>query len=130
MKRAAKNFPRDKNNMLHLTELSKFLRKIRIDHNERLKDMALKLNVSPSFLSQIERGGKIMPKSLVNLLIEKYRLTKTENIKLKQIVFQSCKTFTIRPKSAEGKILSGLLIYKIDELTSNQLNRIISIINE
>ena len=41
-----------------LTSLGKFLRKLRIDNNELLKDMAQKLNVSVSFLSAVENGKK------------------------------------------------------------------------
>ena len=38
--------------------LGKFLRKLRIDHDEYLKDMAQKLNISISYLSAIENGVK------------------------------------------------------------------------
>ena len=44
-----------------LTELGKFLRKLRIDHSEILKDMADKLGVTVSFLSAVENGKKHMP---------------------------------------------------------------------
>ena len=44
-----------------LTALGRFLRKIRIDRNELLKDMADKLEVSASFLSAVENGKKSMP---------------------------------------------------------------------
>ena len=41
-----------------LTSLGKFLRKIRIDNDEYLKDMADKLGVTVSFLSAVENGKK------------------------------------------------------------------------
>ena len=41
-----------------LTALGRFLRKIRIDRNELLKDMADKLEVSASFLSAVENGKR------------------------------------------------------------------------
>lgn len=44
-----------------LTSLGKFLRKLRIDHGEILKNMADKLNVTVSFLSAVENGKKHMP---------------------------------------------------------------------
>lgn len=44
-----------------LTNLGKFLRKLRIDNGEILKDMADKLNVTVSFLSAVENGKKRMP---------------------------------------------------------------------
>ena len=47
---------------MKLTELGKFLRKLRIDNGELLKDMAIKLNVTPSFLSMVETGRRNIPK--------------------------------------------------------------------
>lgn len=44
-----------------LTEVGKFLRKVRIDHDEILKDMATKLGVSVSFLSVVENERKNIP---------------------------------------------------------------------
>ena len=44
-----------------LTSIGRFLRKLRIDQGEILKDMAEKLNVTVSFLSAVENGKKKMP---------------------------------------------------------------------
>ena len=44
-----------------LTSIGKFLRKLRIDQGEILKDMADKLEVTVSFLSAVENGKKKMP---------------------------------------------------------------------
>ena len=57
-----------------VTELGKFLRKLRIDRNEYLKDMAGKLNVTVSYLSAIENGNKKMPPAWGNLICELYNL--------------------------------------------------------
>ena len=47
---------------MKLTEFGKFLRKLRIDNGELLKDMAIKLNVTPFFLSMVETGRRSIPK--------------------------------------------------------------------
>lgn len=47
---------------MELTEFGKFLRKLRIDNGELLKDMSIKLNVTPSFLSMVETGRRSVPK--------------------------------------------------------------------
>lgn len=47
---------------MKLTEFGKFLRKLRIDNGELLKDMSIKLNVTPSFLSMVETGRRSVPK--------------------------------------------------------------------
>ena len=41
-----------------LTNFGKALRKLRIDNNELLKDMALKLEVTVSYLSAVENGKR------------------------------------------------------------------------
>ncbi len=57
-----------------LTSLGKFLRKIRIDRGEVLKDMADKLGVTASFLSAVENGKKRMPSSWNSLICSLYGL--------------------------------------------------------
>ena len=47
---------------MKLADFGKFLRKLRIDNGELLKDMAIKLNVTPSFLSMVETGRRNIPK--------------------------------------------------------------------
>ena len=47
---------------MKLTEFGKFLRKLRIDNEELLKDMAIKLNTTPAFLSMVETGRRSIPK--------------------------------------------------------------------
>ena len=57
-----------------LTALGRFLRKLRIDHNEIMKDMADKLDVSVSFLSAVETGKKPMPSSWNSRICALYSL--------------------------------------------------------
>ena len=45
-----------------LTSIGRFLRKLRIDQGEILKDMAEKLGVTVSFLSSVENGKKKCPR--------------------------------------------------------------------
>lgn len=58
-----------------ITSLGRFLRKLRIDQSEILKDMADKLNVSVSFLSAVENGKKRMPSAWNTKICTLYRLT-------------------------------------------------------
>jgi transcriptional regulator with XRE-family HTH domain len=61
-----------------LTSLGKFLRKLRIDQGEILKDMAHKLNVTVSFLSAVENGKKKMPASWNSQICELYQLNERQ----------------------------------------------------
>jgi transcriptional regulator with XRE-family HTH domain len=57
-----------------LTSIGKFLRKLRIDQGEILKDMADKLGVTVSFLSAVENGKKRMPSAWNEKICDLYHL--------------------------------------------------------
>lgn len=57
-----------------LTDLGKYLRKLRIDNGELLKDMADKLEISCSYLSSIETGKKKLTEQIKKKLIYTYKL--------------------------------------------------------
>ena len=61
-----------------LTSLGRFLRKLRIDQGEILKDMAEKLNVTVSFLSAVENGKKRMPSNWNGKICQIYSLTEQQ----------------------------------------------------
>ena len=52
-----------------LTDFGKELRKIRIDNNEFLKDMANKLGVTVSYLSAVENGKRDIPDEWLDKII-------------------------------------------------------------
>lgn len=58
-----------------LTSIGRFLRKLRIDNGEILKDMAEALGVSSAFLSAVENGKKKMPEGWVEKLKAIYSFT-------------------------------------------------------
>jgi transcriptional regulator with XRE-family HTH domain len=57
------------------TELGKFLRKMRIDHNELLKDMADKIGMSTAMLSAIENAKRNVPSGFAEALAQCYGLS-------------------------------------------------------
>ena len=58
-----------------LSVYGKLLRKIRIDNNELLNDMALKLDVSPALLSYIENDKREIPKDFTDKVVVAYGLS-------------------------------------------------------
>ena len=58
-----------------LTSIGRFLRKIRMDNGEILKDMATSLGVSSAFLSAVENGKKKMPENWIDKLADIYSFT-------------------------------------------------------
>ncbi len=72
-----------------VNNFGKFCRKLRIDKNELLYDMAVKLGVSSAFLSKVENGRKKPPMEWREKLIYAYDL-KGEDIKeLDQCIYEA-----------------------------------------
>ncbi len=72
-----------------LTPFGKFLRKLRIDHGELLRDMATTLGVSPAFLSAVENGKRNVPNDWVAQLTVHYDLNATTQTALQQAADES-----------------------------------------
>lgn len=61
-----------------VTALGKFLRKLRLDNDELLFDMAGKIDVPTSTLSAVETGKRRPSKGLAKKIIRAYRLTEEQ----------------------------------------------------
>lgn len=61
-----------------LTSIGRFLKKLRVDRGEILKDMAEKLEVTVSFLSAVENGKKHMPGSWNEKICNLYDLSEKQ----------------------------------------------------
>ncbi len=57
-----------------ITEYGKVLRNIRMNRGELLKDMAINLGFTSSYLSAIENGKRNIPKGLTEKIISMYNL--------------------------------------------------------
>lgn len=78
-----------------LTDFGRFLRKIRIDHDEILKDMAVKLDVSAAYLSAVEMGKRNIPDQWVENISHLYNLSEEEKNRLKNAADSSAKSITL-----------------------------------
>lgn len=66
-----------------LTLFGKYVRKLRIDRNELLKEMAVKLGVASSYLSAVETGKRNIPHDWLDKIITLYQLDFQESEELK-----------------------------------------------
>ena len=57
------------------TEIAKFLRKLRIDKDQSLGDMADKINLSAAYLSAIENDKRTAPEEMKENLFKVYDLS-------------------------------------------------------
>ena len=112
-----------------LTPFGKALRKLRLDLNISLKDMAAKLNVSSSFLSAVETGKKKIPQNFLEKIITSYKLSRKNVWELSDAKYESELTFIITAKNVlEKKLIIKYIEYlnhisdqeKQEELITNK----------
>jgi transcriptional regulator with XRE-family HTH domain len=106
------------------TELGKELRKLRIDKEERLMQMATRLNVSASFISAVETGKKSPPVGFERQVAAAYDLSAADLQRLCDAADASRVAFTISPTSPLGRNTAGLLARQIGSLSDEQLESI------
>ena len=106
-----------------LTDLGRFLRKLRIDRNELLKHMAQKLEVSVSFLSAVENGNKKMPSEWNQRICTLYDLDSQQQVEFTEAIAKSEKTLDIPlwKTNDEGKMLAVSFARKLPFLTEEQI---------
>ena len=71
-----------------MTELGKFLKKLRIDHDETQMEMAKKLGCASAFISCIERGLKNIPCEIHEKILNTYIFTEDKKEEFTKIVFR------------------------------------------
>ena len=114
-----------------LTSIGKFLRKLRIDNTEILKDMAERLGVSSAFLSAVENGKKKMPESWNEKLAELYDFSDLQRRELQRAVFEASEAVELNLKEAtSGKRELALSFARqfdtLDEETSRKISAILN----
>ena len=88
-----------------MTEIAKFLRKLRIDNDQSLGDMADKIDFSAAYLSAIENGKRIAPEEMKDKLFEKYSLSDEQKLEFARLVAESREKVEIGLKGIQQDIL-------------------------
>ena len=105
------------------TDIGKELRKLRIDRDEKLLNMADRLGKSASFISAVEVGKKPPPVGFEDVIIRLYDLDTQRAEALRTAADRSRKSFLIEPKTDLARDTAGLFARKIDDLNPTQLKR-------
>lgn len=84
-----------------VTEVGRFLRKLRIDSNEVLYDMAKKLGCTSAFISSLELGKRPVPLEFQRKVVEIYSLNAVQQEEFQKAVERSLHNVTI-PLDALG----------------------------
>lgn len=69
-----------------LTDIGRFLRNLRLDNQELLYDMAIKLGISSAQLSSIETGKKKLRDIEFNKVVRLYGLSKLQINELEKLI--------------------------------------------
>lgn len=104
--------------------IGKFLRRLRIDYDERLFDMAKKVGVSSAFLSAVENGHKKASNPLINKISKIYNLTPSQKADLYDDVAISQQDLNLSAFSQEKQKAIIMFAIKFDKLSENQRNEI------
>ena len=106
-----------------VNNFGKFCRKLRIDNDELLYDMAKKLGVSSAFLSKVENGKKKPPKDWEDLLIQKYDLNEMQIRELKKGIFeaQNYDSIDISGMSDNDRMMMLSFARKFNNIDKNKL---------
>jgi transcriptional regulator with XRE-family HTH domain len=111
-----------------INELGKMLRKIRIEGEERLFDMAEKIGVSVAFLSAIETGRKAPPLNVVDRIANAYKLEKKQRIQLELAVSNSRSSFRLEPQSLMARDTVAMFARRLNHLGPEEHKKIQAIL--
>lgn len=120
---------------MNITDVGRFLRKLRIDRGEIMKDMAGKFGITPAYLSAIELGKRPLPKDFLVKVLEAYSLSEFEIKALEKAIVLSASEISI---SLDGKtedekelIVSFVrTLWEMDEARMQQLKELLGGNNE
>ncbi|GAA5106734.1 XRE family transcriptional regulator [Bartonella jaculi] len=107
-----------------VTSFGKILRKLRVDHSERLLDMAEKLDVSVSFLSSVEIGKKSVPVGMEEKIIELYDLDQDMASLLRKEADACRKSFTIKASDPFRREVVGMFVRNLDNFSPQGVARL------
>ena len=111
-----------------LTQFGIMLRKIRIERQELLKDMAGKLDVSSAYLSAVETGKRRIPQNWVTIISEEYALDKKSADALQEAADNFALEITISLDGVSPAKREAVLSFAkaLDGLSDDELTRIMS----
>jgi transcriptional regulator with XRE-family HTH domain len=115
-----------------LTELGKILRKIRIDRQELLRDMAETLGVSAAYLSAVENGKRNAPAAWIDKIIQAYRLNPDEAKQLRSAFDESKDELRISLQrvSAQQRNTAISFAKALEGLSDEELERIMKVVQK
>lgn len=115
---------------MKLTAFGKVIRKLRIEHNLLLGQMASKIGISSAYLSSIELGERNIPKDFLEKMKVFSEFTKDEFRQIEKSITDSIEEFIFTPKTDYQRELMASLARGFDNLTPDQADAIFKTLNQ
>ncbi len=115
-----------------LTALGKILRKIRIDRQELLRDMAKTLDVSAAYLSAVENGKRKAPTAWIDKIVQAYGLDFGEEKQLRDAFEDSQNEVRISLQRASLRQRSAAISFAkaLEGLSDEDLEKIMLVVQK
>ena len=115
-----------------MNELGMFLRKLRIDRNEVLYDMAQRLGVSPAFLSAVENDHRTAPLSWIDTLAAQYDLSPQQKKELSSLIYDSIKQVRLDVSNASEPKRNCALTFArtFDDIPDEEIQEFLDLLNK
>lgn len=94
--------------------IGKILKKIRIDHDEVLADMAKRLKISTSYLSAIETGKRPLPKGFLAGLKKLYAVPDEVMVELVEADAEGSLKLEVELTAEQSEALTRLAVAELD----------------
>lgn len=114
------------------TSFGKIIKKLMIDNNENLEDIAKEFNVSIAFVSSILTGKKAIPDNWYETLCEHYNLKDAEKSKLYDAYCESKNIIKldVSDTTIDGKKLALQFQRKLPSLNDEDIGEMFKILNK
>lgn len=115
-----------------LTPFGKYVRKLRIDRGELLREMAQSLDVTPAYLSAVENGKRKVPKDWIKKIVALYSLNQVQRNELGQAFEESQTQVTLDLSKSSNSKKNVVMAFarRFDGLNENDLQQIGSILDK
>ena len=121
-----------KEEVCDVTKLGIALRKIRLDRQELLKDMADRLKVSSAFLSAVETGKKRPPANFIDRICSAYELSEDEKKELQLAADMSLDEIKIDLTDSSSMQRQAAVSFAkaLNDLTDDEISKIMRIFSK
>ena len=113
-----------------VTEIGKFLRVLRAKNLETAKEMAKKLNVSPTYLSAVELGRRDNPLDWLEIIKKEYNLSDKDTERLHLAISESKATVKFDLNDVDNKKKDLILSVAKNDLDDKTIEKLCEIINK